>query len=47
MSIPDYVLSCFHKDEQILTNHAVKKSEEACVAWLEKPFLQVMNEYNQ
>ncbi|MCL6573000.1 MAG: aminoacyl-tRNA hydrolase [Bacillus sp. (in: Bacteria)] len=47
MSIPDYVLNCFHKDEQILTNHAVKKSEEACAAWLEKPFLQVMNEYNQ
>jgi PTH1 family peptidyl-tRNA hydrolase len=47
MSIPGYVLSRFHKNEQILTHEAVKKSEEACTAWLEKPFLQVMNEYNQ
>lgn len=47
MSIPDYVLSRFHKDEQSLIHNAVKKSEEACTAWLEKPFLQVMNEYNQ
>ena len=32
---------------KLLTQNAVKKSEEACAAWLEKPFLQVMNEYNQ
>lgn len=47
MSVPDYVLGRFHKDEQILTQDAVKKSAEACTTWVEKPFLQVMNEYNQ
>jgi PTH1 family peptidyl-tRNA hydrolase len=30
-----------------LTQEAVKKTSEACEVWLEKPFLQVMNEYNQ
>lgn len=47
MSIPDYVLGRFQKDEQLINEDAVKKSANACVAWLEKPFLQVMNEFNQ
>ncbi len=47
MSVPDYVLGRFHPDEKTPTEDAVKKSAEACSAWLEKPFLQVMNEYNQ
>jgi PTH1 family peptidyl-tRNA hydrolase len=47
MSIPDYVLGRFLKEEHALTLEAVKKGAEACEAWLEKPFLQVMNEYNQ
>jgi peptidyl-tRNA hydrolase, PTH1 family len=47
MSVPDYVLGRFHPDEKAPTEDAVKKSAEACSAWLEKPFLQVMNEYNQ
>ena len=47
MSVPDYVLGRFHKDEQTATMEAVKKSAEACNAWLVKPFLQVMNEFNQ
>ncbi|MGG3468394.1 aminoacyl-tRNA hydrolase [Neobacillus pocheonensis] len=47
MSVPDYVLGRFRPDEFALTQEAVKKSSEACEVWLEKPFLQVMNEYNQ
>jgi peptidyl-tRNA hydrolase, PTH1 family len=47
MSVPDYVLGRFRNEEMILTEEAVKKSTEACEAWLSKPFLQVMNEYNQ
>lgn len=47
MSVPDYVLGRFHPDEKAPTEDAVKKSAEACSTWLEKPFLQVMNEYNQ
>jgi PTH1 family peptidyl-tRNA hydrolase len=47
MSVPDYVLGHFREEEQNLTDDAVKKSADACAAWLEKPFLQIMNEYNQ
>jgi PTH1 family peptidyl-tRNA hydrolase len=47
MSVPDYVLGRFRPEEKAFTEDAVKKSAEACSAWLEKPFLQVMNEYNQ
>ena len=47
MKVPDYVLGRFHEDELALTKEAVEKSAEACETWLEKPFLQVMNEFNQ
>ncbi|KKK36666.1 peptidyl-tRNA hydrolase [Mesobacillus campisalis] len=47
MAITDYVLGKFSKEEQPDMEHAVKKASEACEAWLEKPFLQVMNTYNQ
>jgi PTH1 family peptidyl-tRNA hydrolase len=40
-------LGRFRKEEQGEMLDAVKKSAEACQAWLEKPFLQVMNEFNQ
>jgi peptidyl-tRNA hydrolase, PTH1 family len=47
MAVPDYVLGRFRKDEEPLMEEAVEKSAAACEAWLAKPFLQVMNEYNQ
>ncbi|OLS34171.1 aminoacyl-tRNA hydrolase [Bacillus sp. MRMR6] len=47
MKVTDYVLGHFHEEEKGLTMEAVKKSADACEAWLDKPFLQVMNEYNQ
>lgn len=45
--ITDYVLSRFTKEEQDVINQVVVKCSEACEATLEKPFLQVMNEFNQ
>jgi PTH1 family peptidyl-tRNA hydrolase len=47
MKVPDYVLGRFSMDDQISVTDAVKKGAAACGMWLEKPFLQVMNEYNQ
>lgn len=46
-AITDYVLSRFTKEEQEVIDQVVEKCSEACEASLEKPFLQVMNEYNQ
>lgn len=47
MKVPDYVLGRFSKEEQMSVVDAAKKSAAACDMWLDKPFLQVMNEYNQ
>ncbi|MGD6819084.1 aminoacyl-tRNA hydrolase [Metabacillus sp. 113a] len=47
MKVPDYVLGTFSKEEQPLIKGAVIRSAEACEEWLGKPFLQVMNDYNQ
>jgi PTH1 family peptidyl-tRNA hydrolase len=47
MKVPDYVLGRFSQDEQPDVIEAVKKAAAACELWLDKPFLQVMNEYNQ
>lgn len=47
MSVPDYVLGKFHQEERPIIREAAEKSADACEAWLGKPFLQVMNEYNQ
>jgi peptidyl-tRNA hydrolase, PTH1 family len=47
MSVPDYVLGRFREDELKIMDDVIKKCVEACEAWLEKPFPQVMNEYNQ
>lgn len=47
MSVPDYVLGKFHKEEQLQIQDVVQKSADACEAWLERPFLQVMNDFNQ
>lgn len=47
MKVPDYVLGRFSKEEQELMNEVIPKCVAACEAWLSKPFLQIMNEYNQ
>ncbi|PPA68533.1 aminoacyl-tRNA hydrolase [Jeotgalibacillus proteolyticus] len=46
MKVPDYVLSRFSKEEWAEMENVVKRSAEACEKWLEKPFLEVMNEFN-
>jgi peptidyl-tRNA hydrolase, PTH1 family len=47
MKVPDYVLGRFTKEEQALLEDVVLKCTNACEQWLSKPFLQVMNEFNQ
>jgi len=47
MKVPDYVLGRFTKEEQALLEDVVLKCTSACEQWLSKPFLQVMNEFNQ
>lgn len=46
IKVPDYVLSKFPDEEKSDMVHAVKKSADACEAWLSKTFLEVMNIYN-
>ena len=46
MKVSDYVLSPFSKEETPLIEEMVKKSAAACEAWLDKPFLDVMNNFN-
>lgn len=47
MAITDYVLGRFTKEEQLDMEKAVKKACDACEAWVDVPFLQVMNQFNQ
>lgn len=47
MSVSDYVLSRFQKDDREAIEQTIKVCADACEAWLKSPFLQVMNEYNQ
>ncbi|XJZ27378.1 aminoacyl-tRNA hydrolase [Bacillota bacterium Lsc_1132] len=47
MRIPDYVLGRFLAAEQIDVLAAIRRSADASEAWIHKPFLQVMNEFNQ
>ncbi|UJL46486.1 aminoacyl-tRNA hydrolase [Virgibacillus sp. NKC19-16] len=42
----DYVLGSFSKEQQEDVNKSIKNAADACESWLEKPFLEVMNEYN-
>lgn len=47
MKVPDYVLSRFPKDDQPLMEDTFEKAADACEYWLSKPFVEVMNKYNQ
>lgn len=44
--VVDYVLGSFPKDQQDDVKESIKKAADACESWLERPFLEVMNEYN-
>ncbi|MDQ0216195.1 PTH1 family peptidyl-tRNA hydrolase [Oikeobacillus pervagus] len=45
--VPDYVLGKFSKEERVMMNEMVQKSADACEAWIEQPFIEVMNEFNK
>jgi len=46
MTVIDYVLSRFSKNEQKVIEESIQQSADACESWLNRPFLEVMNEYN-
>ena len=46
MSITDYVLGRFTKEEMEILESIIKKCADACEEWCKEPFLQVMNKYN-
>ncbi|GGE21821.1 peptidyl-tRNA hydrolase [Marinithermofilum abyssi] len=45
--IPDYVLSRFAPDEEPKIMEAVNRAADAVDAWIDTPFLEVMNEFNR
>lgn len=47
MKVPDYVLGRFTKEEWEVLVEVINRCKDACEEWISKPFLQVMNEYNQ
>lgn len=46
-SIVNYVLGKFPPDDQEAIEQAKKQAADACEAWLEKPFVDVMSTFNQ
>ncbi|MCA1057262.1 aminoacyl-tRNA hydrolase [Rossellomorea aquimaris] len=46
MTVPDYVLGKFRKEEQPELDKVISDSVAACETWFEKPFLEVMNKFN-
>ncbi|GIN58041.1 aminoacyl-tRNA hydrolase [Lederbergia ruris] len=46
MTVPDYVLGKFHKEEWQHMQSVIDKCGDACEAWFEKPFPEVMNQFN-
>lgn len=45
--IIDYVLGTFDKEEKEDAISSIKKATDACETWINKPFNEVMNEFNQ
>jgi peptidyl-tRNA hydrolase, PTH1 family len=46
MSVPDYVLGKFSKEEWDKMQDVMKSCIDACESWMDKPFIEVMNEFN-
>lgn len=42
----DYVLGSFPKDQSTDVRESIEKAADAFESWLEKPFVEVMNEFN-
>jgi peptidyl-tRNA hydrolase, PTH1 family len=47
MPVVDYVLGRFSPEEWNEMGKVIEKASEACEEWLNKSFLQVMNDFNQ
>ena len=46
MSVSDYVLGRFTPDEMATMQPVIGTCADACESWLNKPFLEVMNQFN-
>ncbi|UOQ44672.1 aminoacyl-tRNA hydrolase [Halobacillus salinarum] len=46
MPVVDYVLHSFDKEQEESMNESIQQAVKACEAWIEKPFNEVMNEFN-
>ncbi|RWZ51255.1 aminoacyl-tRNA hydrolase [Halobacillus fulvus] len=46
VTVIDYVLGSFPKQEQTAVRESIEDSAKACEAWIEKPFNEVMNDFN-
>lgn len=47
LSVSDYVMSNFTKDEFHEMEHVIEKCADACEQWIKQPFLTIMNDFNQ
>lgn len=45
--VVDYVLGSFPNDQKESVTTSITKAADACERWMEKPFSEVMNEFNQ
>lgn len=44
--VVDYVLGAFSKEQKQDIEEGIKEATDASLAWIEKPFIDVMNEFN-
>ncbi|MFD1021146.1 aminoacyl-tRNA hydrolase [Thalassobacillus hwangdonensis] len=47
MAVVDYVLGTFNEEEKPDVEDSIQQAVKACEAWMDQPFLEVMNVYNQ
>ncbi|MDX8047535.1 aminoacyl-tRNA hydrolase [Gracilibacillus sp. S3-1-1] len=46
ITVIDYVLGKFDKDEQEILNESIERAADAMESWIKQPFPKVMNEFN-
>lgn len=47
MTVTDHVLGKFTKEQSPFVEDSIVRATDACEAWIKRPFLEVMNDYNQ
>ncbi|GGB51126.1 peptidyl-tRNA hydrolase [Lentibacillus populi] len=45
--VVDYVLGSFPKEQRDAVTASINKAADACQEWLNKPFIEVMNDFNR